>query len=533
MAAGKPVKDTVRRVEDRDAASFAYEQDVYPAGEEAATEFSRHVFQAIWAARMAMLAGLVTAIVLGIGVLILYRMSRPLVTTYSTAITLTMPGAAERRYPNGMPFAVTDILSPAVLESVFRSNGLDQYGIGLADFSAMVTVSSETPALETANQRYRERLSRKALTFEEQKAIEAAFADEILKLSSSGAIISVAVSDKLGVPANIGRKLPHDIAAQWADLYINRLGAAGLPVSASGMTLVDDTFVKTLDYPLAYDFLVSKVDDLRMRLKQISVLPGVGTYLDPATGKSISDLSAEMEVVDAFAIKRVLNPLVETGLSRDPAMADMIYRSLADSYRAAEKAALERARAIETAIRDIEAKAEQASPGADSAGQPLAITQFDSAFVDRIIALAKTGDSAAFRRKLLEDKLDMENAAISASQVASRLDERRRAIAAYAASGGETERLGKTFSGSLADAGARMNAIWREADAILGQFNTKQLNFDKTLYQSASLGNAEAMAESPYMTQFMATILAAFAFAGLFIGLVGHVVLRVFSGKLP
>ena len=178
MAAGTQVKDSVRRVEDRNAASSAYEQDVYPAGEEAATEFSRHLFQAIWAARMAMLAVLVTSIVLGIGVLILYRMSRPLVTTYSTAISVTMPGAAERRYPNGMPFAVSDLQSPIVLETVFRNNGLDQYGVSLAAFAAMVSVSAESPALETANQRFRERLSRKDLTFEEQKSIEAEYAEE-------------------------------------------------------------------------------------------------------------------------------------------------------------------------------------------------------------------------------------------------------------------------------------------------------------------------------------------------------------------
>ncbi len=471
------------------------------------------VFRYLWNAKAYLGAGALAFLFAALLFTSFYSLVVPSVTSYRSSVTVTMTGAEPGLYPNGAAFAPSDLRSPAVLEAVFDANELSKYGLDLARFTNMVSVEAYSPVFNSTVERFRTRLDSKTLTFEERKSIEDEFRTAIAEINGKGILVTFFVPANINIDDVIALKVVNDIPAKWADVFINRLGVASLPIDVSGEKLVDDGLMKDLDYPLVYDYLTAQFKKLGDRIQSIEEIPGSSTILSKTTGKSISDLRRELESIGRFRLDLGMRPFVDLGLSRDKDLTSIMYSNLSSSLELEALANTETANNITNVLGDFRAKNNSntgdttAQTGVGSGVAPQgATTQIDGTMVDKIIELAKNGAGLDFQKELLGQKLDAttKNALVA--------DQRRRLLLRLASLQGngsisfDRDKITKEFESRATLAATNLNDLWGESNQFLEDVNMKRLNFDKKLYSSSDISNDLRISHSPWISLRRLTI---------------------------
>ena len=189
-----------------------------------------------------------------------------------------------------------------------------------------------------------------------RKSIEDEFRAAIAAINGKGILVTVSVPANKNLDDIVALKVANDIPAKWADVFINRLGAANLPVEISGEKLVDQNLLNDLDYPLIYDYLNKQFVKLGERIRTIEAIPGASTILSRANGKSISDLRRELETIGEFRLDLGMRPFVDLGLSRESESTSIIYNNLSSSLELQALAYTDASRGITTVLNDFRAK---------------------------------------------------------------------------------------------------------------------------------------------------------------------------------
>jgi hypothetical protein len=466
-----------------------------------------------------LLAGALIASALAVAAFISLRIVAPADTFFRTSLVITMNGAEPGKYPNGAEFSLTDLRSPVVLEDVFQTNRLSDYNITLADFLGMVSIEAYSPAYNSVTDRFRARLDNKTLTFEERKAIEAEFNSTLEGLGSKGVLVTFTVPESAKIPDLLAQKVVDDIPAKWAGIFIDRLGVANLPVPVSGTELVNVKFLADLDYPLAYDYLAGQATKLQSQLAAIEALPGSISFISSKSGKGIADIMREADAIEEYRLKLNLKPIVDQGLSRDQTVTVPIYDNKINSLEKDASVQSAYSGRVTTVISDFRDNNGTGSGGALSAtAPPAAGTQFDGAFVDKIIELSKQGAGAEFEQELLRKKLEMENLNVAFTDQKVRMIERRNAIANNTLTEEVRKALEDKFITGLELATGELNQLWADSFEFLEELNNKRLNFDKALYRLNDLPDDKRVEKPGLLTSRVALILAAFAIFGAMAG---------------
>lgn len=487
---------------DADAAMGAYGQTGRPHGAYAAHEASgggistKTIVNIIAMAIPKMALGLLLGAVLAIGVLTALRWVMPPLATYRSGVTITMSSATDGRYPNGAKFAFTDLRSPLVLDEVYRQNDLGTYGLKLEDFVGMISVSPYSPAFQSAVVRFQAQLANKTLTFEERRSIEEDFRNTINSLNSTGMLVSFTVPDAGKIPENLAKKVVDDIPAKWAEIYIERLGVANMPLPASGADIVDADLIGTLDYPLAYDYLTSRVDIVLGQIQSLQNYSGFLTFVSEKSGKSIDDLQRSLDSLAEFKLALGLRPLVDAGLSKDPVATSAIYENLTRNLEQDSISQREYSRRVSGILQDHASNATQpeiplAGAGASNQsgtgtvvtlGQPV-----DGSLIDRVVRLSNRSAEFAFEKVLLEKKLDLENAGVRFDDKKARMAYRRSAIQNSPLSVGDRVKREDEFKKGLTVSTTTLNQIWRDVLTMTDEINLNRFNNDKVLYSLSNL----------------------------------------------
>jgi hypothetical protein len=418
---------------------------------------------------------------------------------------------------------------------VHEDNHLSDRGIDLPTFAGMVTVEAYSPILESTIDRYRKRLDNKQLTFEERKLVEAEFSASMGSILGRDVVVGVTVSDSWNVSKELGTKLASDIPAKWADIYVNQLGAARLPVPVSGTALVDRALLAGLDYPLAYDYLDELKRKLGSRISEISALPGASTLVSQPAGKSLADLQRSLEAVSEFRMRRVLQPIVDLGLTKSPKMTAITYENMIENLNLTSRSTAERSQLVSGIVTDVDANGSRASAqvgggsGFSTAGM---MPQMDGTFVDKIIELSSKGSGVAFREDLLQRKLGLENDGVSTKELSTRFAQRLGAIKQFDTLNDTNPELVPTFVQGAASVAAEMDTLWTETNNILEQVNLKRLNFDKALYKSSELAGNVVISREPALSQRMILIVAAVSALGALIAAAAFAIRQILAARM-
>jgi hypothetical protein len=511
---------------------FEKHQNTYGPADSESNEFSiGELVRFVYSALPHMLTGAIILGGLAFAYLLVQRIAVPPVSTYRTALIVTMNNATPGKYPNGADFALTDLRSPVVLDEVYRANKLADYHVSLAGFSDMVGIETFSPAYDSLTTRYHARLDNKTLTFEERKAIEDEFKQALDALKSKGILVTLSVPEASKMPDMVAQKIVNDIPAKWATVFIDRLGVANMPVPVSGEDVVDTKLIKELDYPLVYDYLVKQAETIGQQLALINDIPGSSSFVSSSSGKSIADLRRELDSVDQFRLRLGLKPIVDQGLSREAAVTSLIYANLIGSLDKDAAQQVEYSKRVSSVLYDFRANKDtqqSASGAASPGGSSTSGAQFDGAFIDKIIGLSKQGAGLEFEQDLLKKKLAFENAGVDFADRKSRLFERIQSMNRGDLVGDVQIALEKKFVAGMDRTVADLNRLWTESNGFMNDLNNKRLNFDKSLYQLNELPSSMKMEKSGLLTTRALVIFMAAVVFGLLAGL-GYFFLRRMS----
>ena len=92
----------------------------------------------------------------------------------SIQFRLTFEGAADGKYPNGMPFSSAEIIGAPILNEVVRVNDLDRYG-GYQALRNAIFILQSNPELQLLSDEYQARLSDTKLSVVDRSRVEDEF----------------------------------------------------------------------------------------------------------------------------------------------------------------------------------------------------------------------------------------------------------------------------------------------------------------------------------------------------------------------
>jgi hypothetical protein len=482
----------------------------------------------LWRGRIWVAAAAALGLTLGMLFVLYTAVSKPSVTTYRSAIALTMKGAKPGEYPNGSPFGPSDLRSPAVLDVVYKNLNLDNFKLGRVDFANAVNVEAFSPSIDGITARYQARARAKNITPEELRAIEDVYRTELAAAQSEGLQVLFTVDGKFGIPDEIGRQVVAAIPAVWSQVFIDSLGVISYPVARSAADLIDQRLVETLDYPLVFDYIESSELELEKRLLAISQLPNSTNVAVQDSTQTLFDLQRRTVNARAFSIEKIMRPIVDKGLSRTQSLTVLAYENRAQVIEIDEKSDIQKSQSISSLIRERNATDMPLGNGAaGSAGAQGAAGSGSGNFsalgdgvVDRIVALSISSAGAQFREQLLNEKMGVENS-ITEKIRERKLIERRLAGIRSQGTVGELPdhaALVAAFESASASTIKELNDVWQRANEILSIVSRERLNLDKQLYASLPSGGAQTSTpfyRSVYLWAVFVSLIALFALAGL------------------
>lgn len=454
----------------------------------------RDLFRSVWASRTWAIVGGLVGAVTAIAVTLAAYVVSPGVVTFRQEVAFMLQDENGRTYPNGTEFSPNDLRAPIVLQRVYGDLELESYGLGYTEFVAAVSVTPASVLYSNVIERYRERLADRTLTFEERRQIEMEFSGAIGTTLSTNAVVSLSLPRNLNIPTAVGQQVVAAIPNVWADIYINQLGALALPIAQSTDTLLDAEFLDALDYPIAYDALVSAFSELRQRIARVQSLSGSVNLFDPETGRTLFDIERETNRLEQFSLQHVIAPLTELGLNKSPDLTIAAYQYQIEDIERRIRNARENALAINSVLRAAETGMDPLST--DAGAHPTAnvipntvVQQFGPELVDRLIDMSVENAGVEFRQRLLDKKLEYESERLALSIQRDQLSRRLELIR------GErrlenAESLSEIFTSEKNRLVADLNALWTQINNILVQVNSQRLNYDKQLFKPLPTTNA-------------------------------------------
>lgn len=449
-------------------------------------------------------AGVVFAGLIGVA-----RLYLPTEQTFSHAIELSFLNSERREYPNGTPFALSDVVAPAVLKSAYTANNLEDHGISLGDFASSVSIKQYAPTLDEVVDRFRAQLSDRKLTLAERTKIEEDMRREIDNLSRQGAIITMIVKSRVPISRPLGEKVLADIAQFWAVDSVERRGVLKLPESLDQASLIDSKVAATLDYGLLVELIEKSSGLLKKRIERIKGFPGAVTLTDGETGVNILSLERQVSVLDEFLIQQIGAQIAEFGISRDKQFSPLALTARIGQLER-DRARLDNERAAVQRMREnFRSQAvNQAATGSrtEMPGGGTVIPQLSADFIDRLLSLRDNKSDAEYAQKLASEELELERKLVATMHLIGTLKRNRDAIGKQT---GEAEIIERTLQGRLSQAIDQINAHWSTAGRIYQQVNESKFALVGSLYRDVALPHAQRVRHPVERTMTLAVLVAA------------------------
>ncbi len=480
----------------------------------------------------------VTLVALGLlGAIFALRVGLPSETTYRHAIKFVFPEVEKGRYPNGLPFSMSDLASPLVLQKVYRMNALDRQNIKLKDFTSAISIAPYATTYAETVAMFRKRLANKRLTFAERVEIEKEMSERISRMSRSNAVVQFRLVSPMGISDELGKKIVHDIPQAWSQISIEKRGVLKLPEGNTARSLIDKQLFSSLDLPVAVDLLISSVKTIKSHINQLGDLAGAETVVDEKSGHTIISLRRDVNNFDKYRLRALSGMIFGLGLVRSPQETEMLFeRRLAIldmSYRALEQSAASIEKSLEIySPAGFKTGRETALVAATGMSQGTSIPQISEGFVDRIITLSQQSRDEQFRKELVTRQLDLKKQAIivkSEMEIVKQLvkkltagTENRPRV--------DTQEMAKRMKvalASLSNIEAILNQYWQTVSRLYQQLSEKRYSYNGRLYKALSI-DRKISNYHPVMTKrtviiFIAALLAT-AFLAMFFALVRQMV---------
>jgi hypothetical protein len=387
----------------------------------------------------------------------------------------TFEGVARGRYPNGLPFAPTDIAAGPVLDLVFDANTVSEYCSREA-FRGGFFVEQRSDQSAFLDAEYQGRLAEPRLTSVERQSLQAEYEAKRAALPVQFRLVFVKPRPCAAMPQVVVTKAMTDVLATWASESETKRGVLNLQVEVLTPAVMDVGLSEEGSRLLRADLIRTALWRVVRNVEKVGGIPGAALVRLGSNKTTFAEI--EDKVVDL--VRSRLEPLVvSAGQSMGRESTIWITETVASAERE-QKAAEGRAEAYLTALREYSgaaqtAQASRASAPTGTQGSDVQTLspQVDRTFIDRIVEMSEA--NTTFRRELTES---MVLASVEAVTARDRADYYRRLLQSLRAPSGSAL--------SPAQVDARMNEIVDQAKALIADFNSLYDEFSRVSLRAAA-----------------------------------------------
>jgi hypothetical protein len=336
------------------------------------------------------------ALLLVAGLLAFLRAGIPATTTYLSQLQFTFPEVTEGRYPNGMPFALNEVIEPAILNEVYNRLELSQFGLKRDDFFAGFSIRPFAPTESEIVERFRQRLADRRLSFSEREQIEEQMRAEMEQSSRKAAEVAFTVRGRFPLPEQIGRSVVQTVPLIWSQVAIEQKGVLRLPGASGSAFVVDPENVKSLFLPVGILRTYIGARRLRSRLGELGGGPqGIMTVKEPVSGKTFQDIQRDLADLELFRINGLVAALSAYRFPQGVEEARVILESRLRDLQFEEASVSRLAEAVAAASSEyvqsvvgLKGRADRRADGAAASG-PSSMPMIGEGFLERLLDLSR------------------------------------------------------------------------------------------------------------------------------------------------
>ena len=359
---------------------------------------------------IAVITGMIS---LGVGYFLKVGAGTTILATYEFAFSFD--GAAENKYPNGIPFSPQDVLAAPVLDAVYATMHL-QGKIEPSDFRSAFTIARGGTELRMLQSDFEQKLANTKLTAAERGQLETQYRTALAGLRTGVFVLSGDFTKFKLSDLEIER-IMSAIPMIWADFAQKIRGVAIYDISVPTMTDADK-LTSDSDYLIAAETLRSISRRTSACAEILMNQPG-GKIMRDTTGKVLEDLHAEVEASYRVDVLPTYTNFLRLAYAQDPARVNEVFSNrMATSKRAvdmAESEATMTTNAFQNYIMlssggNSSSSAVDTGRGAsfNGASSSMPMINLNADFFDRIIGQGIAAKDTVYRQKLNDDQLKMQ-----------------------------------------------------------------------------------------------------------------------------
>ena len=243
----------------------------------------------------------------------------------SAEFRLLFDQADRGEYPNGLPFAASEIISNPVLSQVFSVNGLDQY-FGYEEFrNAIFVGQAPTVGVEMLLAEYETEI-----TGQTSLAVRASIDEQVRErrelleqpLYTLDFIQPVRGAD---VPDALLEKVLSDILTNWARYAVESKHVFDYQIDVPNPNMVRTELVVADNDAIRLDTLRGRINRILASLDELAALPGAGLIRVGENAVSLSDIGVQLEDLRQSRVRPLLIQILARGdAAGRPAVASYV-----------------------------------------------------------------------------------------------------------------------------------------------------------------------------------------------------------------
>ncbi|MEX0584566.1 MAG: hypothetical protein WEB07_02290 [Natronospirillum sp.] len=424
----------------------------------------------VWRTKWRVLIALAVVAAVYLGTLAASFLTTVQTTRYEQVFDLTFEGLSDGEFPDGSPFVLSDVVSPSVLNQVYRNNQLQDYGLTLDEFRRSINVEPYSPDFFLIRARYQRLLSDSNLSAAETAELQSNMRAE-MSLAQSGSVrLSMQLPPQRQVSTAIAHKVLSDTAETWAIRAIEERGVLRLNLPIYSARIFDESRFEELDYLIGIELLLENISLIEGNVVALKQQPNASNIRDEASGFNLEDLQKSISDVAQYDLRQLIDPVKELGLTRNENVVRLFYsRQLQDlglEMRFWEQRAQLTREVLATYSRDElqNARPEGIAPSGHGSLSP----QLGDAFLDRLVDISGQGGEQEFRQALTLQVLEYENNALDINQ---NMEKIQLTLNAIESAGQGTSDLRTVYQEEVQNSLPKVLATLREQTAVIGRLH--------------------------------------------------------------
>lgn len=308
------------------------------------------LFRILWSYRKPIAAAVGTIVVVFVLAALHTYVTRT-VQRASVEFRVPFEGTGRGEYPNGLPFAATDIVSDPVVSQVFSDNALEEY-FPFEDFRSAVFVAQvPTIGVQTLSAEYEARIGTQT-TPAARASLDEQFRERRRLLQEPRYTLNFVQPPRgAEVPDVLLEKVLNDILADWARYAVDRKHVLEYEVDVPNVNVLRTDLVPGDNSFVALDVLRGRINRIAGSVDELARLPGADMVRVGEQNVSLLDVRVQLEDLLESDLRPLLVQMLSgAGSAERQAIASYLEGRLLQA-RVDEKEAAERASVVERTLK--------------------------------------------------------------------------------------------------------------------------------------------------------------------------------------